>query len=652
MKIKQKLISCVVLGTGLVGAALSLIAHSIEPDAGGLLQAGHPIYYMICILSLGLLGYLFYVLRNIKGIPPYQKLFPTDVLSLVGYGAGAFGIAFSAYELFVQAPATLGMVAAISGFLAAVCMVAVGCLHYMKKRPHYSLHAVVTIHLMLLLIHRYQAWNTEPQLMLYLMQLAASLTLMLTFYQRAALDAGIGKRRDYAFFGYAATFFCCLAAIEEMTVFHLAMAAWCLTNQCSLVCVRELPPMKLPEEVLYCMQILTDAGHKVYAVGGCVRDHLMGDTPADYDLCTSATPDQICDLFERHQLVRSGEQHGTIGVVVAGEVYEITTFRTEGNYSDNRHPDQVEFVTDIAQDLARRDFTINAIAYNPNEGFVDPFGGYRDLTSKILRAVGEPETRFREDALRVLRGVRFSVRFNMTPEEKTLAAMNECAPLIKNLARERICSELCKLLPPVTTNQLLQYKAIMAQVVPALFPEEGEELYGKAITIIGQLDQDLCLRMAALLHGLEEEGADKVLQELRCSNALRNRVLLLIRLHSTPLTADKKQLFQLLGEHGQEAVKQLLALQIAMAKVSGEDLTQLEAISPLLSTLCRDGSCLTVKELAVTGTDLLELGAEPGPQIGNCMQFLLSLVQDEIIANTKEELLEAARNFFETEEEN
>jgi tRNA nucleotidyltransferase (CCA-adding enzyme) len=157
--------------------------------------------------------------------------------------------------------------------------------------------------------------------------------------------------------------------------------------------------------------------------------------------------------------------------------------------------------------------------------------------------------------------------------------------------------------------------------------------------------------MAALLHGLGEEGANEVLQELRCSNALRNRVLLLIKLSPTPLTADKKQLFQLLGEHGQEAVKQLLALQIAMAKVSGEDLAELNAVSPLLETLCLEGSCLTVKELAITGTDLLELGAEPGPQIGRCMQFLLSLVQDEIIANTKEELLAAAKNFFETEEE-
>ena len=152
--------------------------------------------------------------------------------------------------------------------------------------------------------------------------------------------------------------------------------------------------MELPEEVLYCMQMLTYYGHSVYVVGGCVRDHLMGLTPSDYDMCTSATPEQICEIFERHKLVLSGEKHGTIGVVVAGELYEITTFRKEGAYSDARHPDEVEFVTDIHADLARRDFTINAMAYNPDTGYVDPFDGQTDLKQKVLRTVGDPQVRF------------------------------------------------------------------------------------------------------------------------------------------------------------------------------------------------------------------------------------------------------------------
>ena len=651
MKIKQKFLSCVVLGAGLIGAALCYFASTLETDAGGLLQSDHPVYYIMCLLSLATLGYLFFNLRQIKGIPPYNKLVPSNIFSLVGCGVGAIGIAFSSGELISQSPAPLGMAAAISGFLAAACLGAVGYFRYMRKRPHYIFHSVVTIHLMILLIYRYQDWNTEPQLPLYLIQLLASLFLMLTFYQRTALDAGIGNRRDFTFCNLAAAFFCCLAAIDEMAVFHLAMVAWCLTNQCTLVRVRDLPPMDLPEEVLYCMQMLTDSSYYAYAVGGCVRDHLMGKTPADYDLCTSATPEEICDLFARHQLVRSGEQHGTIGVIVAGEVYEITTFRTEGEYSDNRHPDQVEFVTDIKQDLARRDFTINAMAYHPDEGFVDPFGGYLDLKNNVLRAVGEPETRFKEDALRILRGVRFAVRFGLTPEEKTLEAMNSCTPLLENLAQERVSSELCKLLPLISTEQLMQYKTIITQVIPALTPEEGEDHYDKIAAVIGHLEQDLPLRMAALLLPLGEEEADATLQQLRCSNALRNRVLLLIRLSAAPLTADRKQLFQLLGEHGQEAVEQLLSLQLAIATVSGDDLTELEAVAPVLQELCMEGKCLTPKDLVITGTDLLELGVAPGPIIGQCMQLLLSLVQDEILPNQREDLLAAAKNFFEAEEE-
>ena len=652
MKIKQKLLTCAVLGTGALGAALCLYASSLETDANGLLPSGHPIYYLICLLSLGVLGYLLYALWKVKGVPSYNKLFPTDVFSLVGCTTGALGLGITAFALYAQSPTPLGMAAVVSGFIAALCMVAVAYCRYMQKRPHYIFHAVITIHLIILLIYRYQAWNTEPQLFLYLTQLMASLMLMLTFYQRAALDAGIGKRRDFAFFSLAAAYFCCLAAVEEMTVFNLAMAAWCLTNQCSLVRVKTLPPMRLPEEVLYCLDTLTDAGYSAYAVGGCVRDHLMGITPSDYDLCTSATPEEICELFERHKLVRNGEKHGTIGVVVAGKVYEITTFRTEGSYSDTRHPDWVEFVADIKQDLARRDFTVNAMAYNPNEGFVDPFGGHRDLKNKVLRAVGEPETRFNEDALRILRGVRFSICCHLTPDEKTLAAMNQCVPLMDNLAPERVSAELCKLLPNATTNQLLQYKAIMTRVVPALVPEEGEELYGKAITLIGRLEQNLPLRLAALLHGLGEEGADAILQELRCSNALRCRVLSLIRLYPTPLTADRMQLFQLLGEYDKETLMQVLALQIAFLQIANEDTAELEAVGATLDLLCQKGSCLTVKELAVTGTDLLELGEEPGPRIGRCMQHLLSLVQNETISNTKEALLPAAKAFLENREEN
>jgi tRNA nucleotidyltransferase/poly(A) polymerase/lipopolysaccharide/colanic/teichoic acid biosynthesis glycosyltransferase len=465
------------------------------------------------------------------------------------------------------------------------------------------------------------------------------------------LDAADDVEKTYTEVGLPDKMKYNLAAINSFTVLYLTLAAWCMTNQCSLKRVREIPHMKLPEEVMYCIETLSGAGYSVYAVGGCVRDHLMGLTPSDFDLCTSATPEQICELFERHQLVRSGEKHGTIGVVVAGELYEITTFRTEGEYSDTRHPDWVEFVTDVRQDLARRDFTVNAIAYNPQIGFVDPFGGMQDLEKKVLRAVGEPEKRFREDALRILRGVRFSVRFALTPEEKTLAAMNSCAPLMENLARERGCTEICKLLPLINTNQLLCYKTILTQVFPELTPEEGEDLYPQVAALADQLPAVLELRMAALLHRLDEETVTRILTDLRASNALRSRVTLLVRLQTPALPADKKQLLPLLGEYGQEAIEQLAALQLAIARQAQADTANLVLTQLALQAIRQDGSCLTVKDLSIKGSDLLELGVEPGPRIGQCMQFLLSLVQDEIIANEKEVLLESAKDFLAAEEE-
>ena len=231
--------------------------------------------------------------------------------------------------------------------------------------------------------------------------------------------------------------------------------------------------MYLPRPVQFCIDALEQAGFAAYAVGGCVRDALLGLTPHDYDLCTAATPAQICDIFAAFDLVKAGEKHGTIGVVLDGAVYEITTFRTEGSYTDSRHPDWVAFVPEVEKDLARRDFTVNAMAYSPTRGFADPFGGQANLRQKILRAVGDPRLRFTEDALRILRGVRFGVRFGLTPEKETLNAMIELAPRLHNIAVERIFDELCKLLPLVNAENLQSFGPILCQVIPELAPTVG-----------------------------------------------------------------------------------------------------------------------------------------------------------------------------------
>ena len=436
--------------------------------------------------------------------------------------------------------------------------------------------------------------------------------------------------------------------------------------------------MYLPENVLTCISALENAGFEAYAVGGCVRDSLLGLIPHDYDLCTNALPAQTAALFPGHTLVRSGEKHGTIGVVFGKEVIEITTFRTEGGYQDSRHPGWVQFVPNVQEDLSRRDFTVNAMAYNPQTGYIDPFGGQDDLQKGILRAVGEPATRFTEDALRILRGVRFGVRFSLTPTEDTLAAMNALSPLMDNLARERVFDELCKLLPLLKAADLETYAAILTQVIPPLAPTLGFDqknphhiynVYTHTAHVVENAPKDLAIRWAAILHDcgkpgsftLDEKGighfyghadtsaqmADKLLLTLKAPTALRERVVFLIEKHMTPLEPDKKLLRRRLGQYGIEALQQLVALQKADCIGTGtHGGDRFAEIPVLIEELLQEQACLTIKDLAVNGKDLQEIGFIPGKEMGACLQSLLEQVQDEKLPNEKEALLAAAKEFL------
>ena len=438
--------------------------------------------------------------------------------------------------------------------------------------------------------------------------------------------------------------------------------------------------MYLPESPMLCMQTLRQAGFEAYAVGGCVRDSLLGLTPHDYDLCTNALPAQTAEIFADYTLVRSGEKHGTIGVVIGKEVIEITTFRTEGGYQDSRHPDWVKFVSNITEDLSRRDFTVNAMAYSPETGYIDPFGGQEDLKNHILRAVGDPETRFTEDALRILRGVRFGVRFGLTPEKETLAAMKKLAPLMDKLARERVFEELCKLLPLVTAEDMAVYQDILAQAVPVLAPCVGfrqhnphhrYDVYTHTAQVVEAVPADLTLRWAALLHDcgkpdtffLDENGrghfhghgkvsaehADLLLHTLKAPTALRERVVFLIDHHMTELPADKKILRRRLGKYGVEATFQLLALQEADfgGKGMGAENAEFAAVRQLLQALLEEDACLTLQHLKVNGGGLMAIGFPAGKLLGNCLAYLLEQVQDECIPNEKPALLAAAKTFLE-----
>ena len=431
--------------------------------------------------------------------------------------------------------------------------------------------------------------------------------------------------------------------------------------------------MYLPENIQNCINLLENAGFAAYAVGGCVRDACLGLTPHDYDLCTSALPQETEAVFSAYRLVLAGEKHGTVTVITEGGPVEITTFRTEGGYRDNRHPDWVEFLPEIEGDLARRDFTVNAMAYSPKRGFADPFGGREDLRNHILRAVGDPVSRFREDSLRILRGVRFAARFDLTPEENTLNAMFSQAGLMEHLARERVFDELCKLLPVAKSEDIARFAPLLAAVIPELAPMIGfdqcsphhaYDLITHTAHVVEGVPPTLPLRWAALLHdtgkvttftrdatgrghfyGHARDSAamaDTILRRLKAPTALREEVVTLIGRHMTRLQPERKLLRRQVSKFGFPMVESQLALQEADmgSKGTGEDdgSAVFSEVRELLAELKAEDACLGLKDLAVNGNDLMALGYR-GKAIGICLNALLEQVVDERLPNEKKALL-------------
>ena len=431
--------------------------------------------------------------------------------------------------------------------------------------------------------------------------------------------------------------------------------------------------MYLPESIQNCIDLLENAGFAAYAVGGCVRDTWLGLTPHDYDLCTSALPEQTEEVFRDYRLVLAGEKHGTVTVLTEGGPVEITTFRTEGGYRDNRHPDWVKFVPDIEGDLSRRDFTVNAMAYSPKRGFSDPFGGREDLKNHILRAVGDPEARFAEDSLRILRGVRFAARFGLTPVEKTMAAMLSQAHLMENLARERVFEELCKLLLAAKAADITHFAPILAAVIPELAPMIGfdqhsphhaYDLITHTAHVVEGVPATLPLRWAALLHdtgkvttftrdatgrghfyGHARDSAamaDDILRRLKAPTTLREEAVALIGRHMTRLQPDRKLLRRQVSKFGFPMVEAELALQEADmgSKGTGEDngSAVFAEVRKILEDLKAEDACLNLKDLKINGNDLMALGFQ-GREIGICLNHLLEQVLEEQLPNDKETLL-------------
>ncbi len=681
MNFKPKWIPFISVGAGALGLCLQLWLFGTGIDSRGLLRPEHPANILSFAVLALTLGALYLCLRPLSGKPAYEKLFPKSIFPLLGSVLGAAGIFYTVLSDVTLLQNNLAVLCCITGTLAALGMLAGGALRLRSKKPHVLCHGFVALYLMVHLICRYRDWSTESELQKFFFPLLACVFLMLTAYYRAALDNLTGSRRWFVFFNYSSVFLCLGALHSENWPFYLGFAIWCLASRCSLVPEKE---MVLPENVSFCLKKLEQYGFEGYVVGGCVRDTLLGLTPQDYDMCTDATPEEIAQVFKKQELVRAGEKHGTIGVVLEGQVYEITTFRTEGTYSDGRHPDWVEFVPNLQEDLSRRDFTVNAMAYSPKTGFIDLFHGEEDLKNRVLRTVGEPQKRFTEDALRILRGVRFAVRFDLTPEENTLQAMNRLSPLMDKLAAERVYAELSKLLPIINAQQLLQFEPIITQAIPTLkdtvgfdqcSPHHAYDVYTHTAYVVEALPTDLTLRFAGLLHDVgkpevftqDEEGrghfyghaeagaqrADTALWLLRAPTALRQQAVTLIENHMLPIEADKKLLQRKIRKFGLETLQQLLALQkadFAGKGVDEESETDFDAIAALLEEIAREDACLNVKDLSVNGNDLIALGFDAGPDIGACLEHLLDLVQDEKIANSREALLDRAKVFLESKE--
>jgi len=432
--------------------------------------------------------------------------------------------------------------------------------------------------------------------------------------------------------------------------------------------------MLLPGPIQNCIEKLEAAGCAAYAVGGCVRDACLGLTPQDYDLCTSALPEETEAVFAGERLVLAGKKHGTIGVVTDSGVVEITTYRTEGDYRDNRHPAWVRFVPTIEEDLARRDFTVNAMAYSPTRGFADPFGGREDLEKGILRAVGDPEQRFREDSLRILRGVRFAARFRLTPEERTLRAMESLSFLMENLAKERVFEEISKLLLVACAEDLLRFAPILAAAIPELKPMLGFDqhspyhafdLFAHTAHVVENVAADLTLRWAALLHDTgkiptftrDETGrghfyghatesailADDILRRLKAPTALRETAVEIIGLHMNKIEATPKAVRRYLNRLGPEKFEMLLKQQTADMCSKGiihpPVLEHFDELRQIRDRLLAEEACFSLKDLALNGHDLMALGYE-GKAIGQALNRLLELVMDEQVENTKEALLQ------------
>lgn len=440
--------------------------------------------------------------------------------------------------------------------------------------------------------------------------------------------------------------------------------------------------MNLPPAVRDLVARLNEAGFPAYAVGGCVRDSLLGLEPHDWDLCTSALPEDMLRVFQGERVVKTGLKHGTLAVIRDRVPYEITTFRIDGTYTDHRHPDSVSFVADVSDDLARRDFTINAMAWSPDSGLTDLFGGREDLEAGVIRCVGEPRLRFSEDALRILRALRFASVYDFTVDPATEAAARKLAPSLCGVAGERVREELLKLLCGPGVGRILRsYPDILGVIIPEILPMVGYnqenhhhsyDLWEHTVRALEGVPPESDLRLTMLLHDTgkpsvrttDERGeghyighqaasariAERVTADLRMDNASRERIVRLVEFHDIPLRTasgatnlDRSFLLRRLNRFGEKDLRALFLIHCADRTATGystadREQARLKERMDALDALLAEQPCFTLKDLAVNGDDLVAAGLR-GKEVGDTLQRLLEKVMDGQLENTKDALL-------------
>ena len=436
----------------------------------------------------------------------------------------------------------------------------------------------------------------------------------------------------------------------------------------------------IPSGAEHILRSLTGAGYEAFFVGGCVRDLLRGVPPHDWDICTSARPEETAACFAGRRVLKTGFRHGTVTVLMEGEPYEITTYRTEGPYSDSRRPDFVRFVPDLQTDLARRDFTMNAIALDIDGTLRDPFGGVDDIKAGQIRCVGEPARRFQEDGLRLMRALRFAAVLGCSVEDLTAQAIHDHRTVLDRVAAERVRDELCKLLTgPNAGSVLRQYPDVLWQFWPELKPLTAttqndpwhcRDGWEHTVHALEAAPADAVVRLAVLLHDTgkprcthtDEKGigrfyghpavsaelAEKLLRKLKFDRATLKQVVTLIEHHDAPLPRDSTGIRRWLNQLGPETFFRLLEAKRAdtlgqAPEKEAEQLTKLAKVKAGAEQLVAERQCFTLKDLSVNGTDVIAAGAVPGPSVGQILDRLLEQVLNGELPNRREVLLEQLR---------